>query len=107
MPMRPPTQKEKERKAKLVKNYMKLLNATDASEMSVKPFLDANPSFIPMPWMLNHQLHFKVVLPQLPLATLSRLARKFPGRCPANSHPLRDVPSCWCSPGFGLAPARR
>ncbi|MGY3499176.1 Shedu anti-phage system protein SduA domain-containing protein [Bradyrhizobium sp. USDA 4502] len=69
MPMRPPTQKEKERKTKLVKNYMKLLNANGASEMSIKPFLDANPSFIPMPWMLNHQLHFKVVLPQLSVSS--------------------------------------
>lgn len=78
MPMKPPTQTEKERKAKLVKKYMKLLNAAGASEMSIKPFLDANPSFIPTPWLLNHQLHFRIVLPQFSVSTGLKTVRPRP-----------------------------
>jgi hypothetical protein len=36
--------------------------------MSIKPFLDANPSFIPTPWLLDHQLHFGIILPQFSLS---------------------------------------
>jgi antiviral defense system Shedu protein SduA len=68
MPMRPPTREEEDTKAKLVKQYMKLLDSPGANEMSIKPFLDSNPSFIPTPWLLNHQLHFRIILPQFALS---------------------------------------
>jgi antiviral defense system Shedu protein SduA len=70
--MKPPSEEERKAKAKLVKKYFKLLNAPGATEMSIKPFLDANPSFIPTPWMLNHQLHFGLILPQLEISAALR-----------------------------------
>lgn len=68
MPMKPPSKKEQELKDKLTTGYLKLLNAFGANEMSIKPYLDAHPSLIPTPWMLNHQLHFGIILPQLEIS---------------------------------------
>src|ERR1035437_4165267 len=68
MPMSRPSEEEEKNKAQLVKKYLKILNKADVTEMSIKPFLDANPSFIPTPWMLNHQLHFGIILPQFSLS---------------------------------------
>jgi hypothetical protein len=68
MPMKRPTAEEEDARAKLTKKYLSLLNKADVTEMSVKPFLDQNPSFIPTPWMLNHQLHFGIILPQFSLS---------------------------------------
>jgi hypothetical protein len=68
MPMSRPSEEEEKTKAQLVKKYLKILNKADVTEMSIKPFLDANPSFIPTPWMLNHQLHFGIILPQFSLS---------------------------------------
>jgi hypothetical protein len=63
------SEEEKKAAAKLIKGYKKLLNAPDANEMSIKPYLDAHPTFIPTPWMLNHQLHFNLILPQFAIFT--------------------------------------
>lgn len=68
MSRKAPSDEEQKTKAKLLKEYRKLLDASGANEMSIKPFLDANPSFIPTPWLLNHHLHFGVILPQFQIS---------------------------------------
>jgi hypothetical protein len=48
LPMLKKEQSEEEKAAaKLIKGYKKLLNAPDANEISIKPYLDAHPTLIP------------------------------------------------------------
>lgn len=68
MPVKKRSEEEKKAAAKLIKGYHRLLDAPDANEMSIKPYLDAHPTLIPTPWMLNHQLHFDLILPQFSIS---------------------------------------
>lgn len=48
--------------SKLIKNFKKVLNAENTKESDVQTFLEKNSKLIPLPFKLNHQLHFNAII---------------------------------------------
>jgi hypothetical protein len=63
------TRKSRKYLNQLSKQYLTLLNRSSVSEQIVQDFLEEHSELIPAPWMLNHGLHFDVVISKFALDT--------------------------------------
>jgi hypothetical protein len=64
-----PTARDGRHLKALKRDYLALLDDPASREQTVQDFLEQHSVLIPIPWMLNHGLHFDVVISKFPLDT--------------------------------------